>query len=172
MTWKDKISCEKRLWFRSHTPSILASNLALKSQWEDQILLYYLQWKSTLALPELACWGAILGAEKGRGCAQNTATAELMRMRTRTWEGHCIGTHWHSVIHWENKSLFWVIQVCPELPVSPRENWSFQKVMKKTTESHKPRCLIPKISKCYVIFTKPLFFLAANNYTRKAELKA
>lgn len=62
--------------------------------------------------------------------------------------------------------------MCPGLPVSLQENSSFQKVMKKTTECHKPRCLAPKMTKCYVIFTKPISLLTANNYTTKAEVKA
>lgn len=48
VTGKNNIA-GKIVWFRIPSPYILASNLALKSQWEDQILL----WKSTSALPEV-----------------------------------------------------------------------------------------------------------------------
>lgn len=128
------IMWEKSLIQDSYS-SILTSNLALIIQWEDQILPYYSLRKGSSALPEvisvsLACWGVILGTEKDRVCDQNTTTMVLMRMRTRMWED-CTRTHSDSVTHWENKLLFWVIQVRPGLPVSPQENWLFQRWWRK-----------------------------------------
>lgn len=97
-------------------------------------------------------------ARKGRGCTQNMTMTVLMRMRTRTrtWV-NCIGAQQDNVTHWKHKLLFWAIQVCPGLPLSQRKR-SFQKMMQKTTESHKLRRLIPKISKCYIIFLPKLYF--------------
>lgn len=111
-------------------------------------------------------------ARKGRGCTQNMTMTVLMRMRTRTrTRVNCIGTQQDNVTHWKHKLLFWAIQVCPGLPLSQRKR-SFQTMMQKTTESHKLRRLIPKISQCYIIFLTKTLFLTANNCARKTELKA
>lgn len=110
---KEKRPGEKRFWFKIPIPYIVASNLALKSPWKDQILLYHLLQKSTLALSYLI--SVILtcmliyfnrGWQRQRLCPEHDHRSA--EDEDNTWEGDSI-------------LLFWVIQVCPGLPVSPRK---------------------------------------------------